>query len=147
MDGSLVMNLENYEIRNDSGGSGYFGASRVKNIKGIKTRYKHEGVDYLVTPGMEIYSPVTGRIKRLAYPYADKSYEGIVLEAKRLSLKIFYIKVHQELVGRIVQLGQNIGIAQDISKRYPEYNIKPHIHVQVIKCDPEILIARRNPNG
>jgi len=126
-------------VRNDSGGSGYYGAPRSKIVDGQKVRYAHEGVDYICDPGQIVRMPCTGKIVRLAYPYTDKSYGGVVIEAKRATLKIFYFEPYGGIEGKTLKVGEPIGVAQDVSLRYPGQGVTPHIHLQIEKCDPEIL--------
>ena len=134
------MILTGQGIRNDKGGSGYFGAPRSKTVNGVKVSYKHEGTDFVCMPGQVIKMPVTGKVARLAYPYPDKSYGGVVIESKRATLKIFYVKPYDGVVGMVLKLGDPIGTAQDVSLRYPGQGVTPHIHVQVETCDPEIFL-------
>ena len=133
------MILTGQGIRNDKAGFGYYGAPRSKTVDGKTVRYTHEGVDYICTPGQLVCMPCTGRIVRLAYPYSDKSYGGVLIEAKRAMLKVFYVEPYDGIVGRTFKIGDPIGIAQDVSKRYPGQGVTPHVHVQIDRCDPEIL--------
>lgn len=128
------------KIRSDRGGSGYFGAPRSKMVDGVKITYRHEGTDFSIEPGQVIKMPVTGKILRLAYPYPDKSYGGVVIECKRATLKLFYLQPYDGVVGKVLKLGDPIGTAQDVSLRYPGQGVTPHIHVQVETCDPEIFL-------
>ncbi len=125
------------QIRNDRGGAGHYGASRTKKGK----KYKHKGTDYCCTPGEEILSPATGLILREARPYDHGEYTGFVLDTKRCRLMVFYVKLHDGLIGAIVRQGQPIGIAQDISLKYRD--VLPHFHIEVVRCDPEILLRCR----
>ena len=84
---------------------------------------------------------MTGIIKRVAKPYASGNYSGVVIEAKRLSLRIFYFHPFPKLIGKVVKLGDEVGIAQDISQKYKL--VTPHIHIEVMSCDPEIFINQK----
>ena len=129
-------------IRNDTGGKGYYGAPRARKLANDKIqRYAHQGTDYACVPGQIVKSPMTGIIVRRAKPYKHDGYNGVLIVAKRLSLKMFYLEPNPDLIGKIVKIGDSIGIAQDISKKYSK--VTPHIHVEITKCDPEIFINNR----
>ncbi len=119
------------KIRNDSSGSGHFGASR--------NGQSHHGTDYLVIEGQNIYSPINGKVTRIAMPYSDdSSFKGCVIENEKYKVKIFYI-IPQK-IGKYVIAGQRVGTAQDITKKYGG-SMKNHIHIEIIKnnqlIDPE----------
>ena len=119
-------------IRNDSQGHGHYRAKRGKG--------RHKGTDYVCRPGQEIYAPISGKIKRIAKPYAKENFEGVVLENEFLTLKLFYFKPHSDLIGQLVLQGQPIGVAQDISKKY--LNMIPHIHVECEAIDVNLFVRR-----
>ena len=129
-------------VRNDKGGRGYYGAPRSRMLAtGKLQRYLHKGTDYRCEPGQIVKSPMTGIIARRAKPYAHDFYSGVLIVSKRLSLKMFYLEPNSDLIGKVVKIGDTIGIAQDISKKYP--TVTPHIHVEIVKCDPEIFIDHK----
>ena len=120
-------------IRNDSEGSGYWLASRGSRL--------HEGIDFDLPKGAGqlVVSPITGKFKRIAYPYPDtQEIRGCEIRGGDIWVKMFYLRPYDSLVGQKVTMGQPIGIAQDISKRYP--GCEPHIHLEVIKINPAILL-------
>jgi len=126
-------------IRNDAGGKGYYGAPRSRKLANGKIqRYLHKGTDYKCVPGQIVRSPMTGIIVRIARPYVQGEFSGLVIAAKRLTLKMFYLQPFPQLIGKVVKIGEEIGLAQDIGKKYPL--VTPHIHVEVVRCDPEIFI-------
>ena len=128
-----MLNPTGGTVRNDSGGYGYWQASR-----GVKV---HEGADFTLPegPGQLVISPIGGVIERIAYPYSDtKEYSGVLIVGSDIWVKIFYIKPFVAFIGQRVSMGEPIGIAQDISKRYP--GILPHIHLEVVKINPLILM-------
>lgn len=119
-------------IRNDAKGLGHYGAPRGKK--------KHKGVDYLCATGQPVLSPISGKIERIAYPYADKSYSGIVIRGRHISIKMFYLKP-MPMIGEIVLAGELVGYAQDISKKKKSYlGMLPHIHLEIESIDPELLM-------
>ena len=108
----------------DEWGSGAFGASRNGR--------KHEGVDIVVYPGQELKSPVSGTVKRIAYPYADDlSYKGFVLVSGPYVITVYYANLSVP-AGSSIAKGQVIATAQDISARY-DSGMKPHVHFEVKK--------------
>lgn len=124
------------DIRNDAGGSGYFGAPR-KRPDGSK--YTHKGIDLKVKVGQDILMPVTGRIEREARPYvSDPRWKGVYLSAQRGEFKIFYMVPNYELIGKVVREGEVIGVAQDIGIKYE--GVTPHIHLEVVALDPLVLL-------
>lgn len=118
-------------IRNDSHGSGYYRAKRGTRL--------HYGDDYICKPGQVIVAPMSGKIVRVAYPYRDKQYQGIVLENEFLAMKLFYFEPYQEHIGKMVLRGQDIGIAQDISLRYGKGMI-PHIHAEIFHISTNLFV-------
>lgn len=113
----------------DQYGSGEFGASRGKR--------KHNGVDFICNPGENIFFPFdSGMIIRIANPYAnDPRYSGVYIEATDnncyYTCKIFYMEPWYGKINRVVDIykGEVIGVAQNISERYP--GIINHVHLQV----------------
>ena len=118
-------------IRSDPKGDGRYGAPRGKS--------KHKGVDYLCEPDQSVYSPISGIIIRMAYPYINKSYSGVVIEGKHLTVKMFYFEPLPDFIGSEVDQGQVIGFAQDISQKYGGLPMKPHIHLEIVKIDPALF--------
>ncbi len=114
----------------DNHGMGHFGAPRDSKT--------HKGADYVGEPGQEIFSPIDGRVIRVARPYSDDSrYSGLLISGKHLYVKIFYIEPDLGLIGIWVFKGKAvIGTMQDIGKRYT--GITPHVHLQAM-IDPEYL--------
>jgi len=102
---------------------------------------KHNGIDLLCEPGQPIMSPVDGKISRIARPYADDThFSGVVIDAHRISIKMFYIEVDKSRIGQSVKAGDIIGRAQDISKKYGG-GMLPHIHLQIDRCDPLLFLS------
>lgn len=107
----------------DNWGSGAFGASRG-------TR-KHAGIDIVVYPGQAINAPVSGIIKRIAYPYEDDTdYKGFVLTAGDYEIKIFYANLTVP-IGTKVTAGMKIAEAQNIAAKYS--GMTNHVHFEVRK--------------
>ncbi|PIE67205.1 MAG: hypothetical protein CSA23_04965 [Deltaproteobacteria bacterium] len=122
-------------VRVDNMGDGHYGAQRNRNGH----TYPHKGVDFLCKPGQSVVSPISGTITRLARPYSKGPYSGCVIENKKIKIKMFYVDVPPQAAGKAVFRGEHIGIAQDISLKYGR-EMKPHIHMQVERVDPELLL-------
>lgn len=129
-------------IRSDKAGDGSFGANRGRRV--------HTGVDFVCTPNRDVYSPVDGRITKLGYPYGDDlSWRYVeVMDEEDYRHRLFYVKPADVAVGDWVDAGDVIGLAQDISKRYPsqEKPMTPHVHYEIMDeegvfVDPEAFHA------
>lgn len=106
----------------DAGGCGHFGASRSGGTR------KHRGIDILTVEKEAIFAPISGKI-RIAKPYPDdNNYSGVEIYGSNFNVKIFYF---QPIVkaGQIVEQGQLIGYAQQISKKWT--GVKDHIHLEL----------------
>jgi hypothetical protein len=136
-----IMTPTGFGIRNDTGGAGSFGARRTKkDEKGNTVEYSHEGVDYICIPGQTIRMPFTGKIVREARPYSTGIYSGILIESKKLTVKMFYLEPYPEVIGKVVNINEPIGKAQNIGLKYD--GVTPHIHVQIESCDPELIFGK-----
>ena len=132
-----MINPTGGNIRNDVGGAGYFGAPRKKISDGKTIRYRHRGVDYVCIPKQEVWMPFTAVIIRYKNPY--EGYHGVLFRGKGMVGTLFYVDVDKEMIGKQLKEGEVVGVAEDLSKKYS--NILPHIHFQIDKIDPEILIG------
>ena len=137
-------------IRVDADGDGHFGAKRGER--------KHRGVDFLCLPGQIIWSPIEGMAMRHAHPYADQEYDGLLISGDGMQVMVLYFKPNEELIGTYIQQHQGIGIAEDVTKRYPKaVHMQPHVHVNTIvneeyvDCvqfmDPEFLKETEGQDG
>lgn len=131
----FLMNPTGNRIRNDARGHGHYGARRTKTVAGKTVAYRHDGTDYEAIPGQVVIAPFTGIIEREARPYAG--YSGVLLVGRRARAKLFYVKPDPELIGKSVKMGSPIGLAQDISKKYP--GMTPHVHLRITSLDPEMI--------
>ena len=135
---SVLISPTGFGIRNDPQGEGHYGASRGS--------HKHKGIDFLCCQGQDVVCPIEwGIITRKAYPYAnDKKYEGLVIENDLISIKLFYCIVFKDFIGKKVQRGEHIAMAQNIANKYSPYpdgeEMKPHIHLEINKCDPDLFM-------
>lgn len=116
-------------VRFDSHGKGTFGSSR-----GNRT---HKGLDLCLIngrPGQKVIAPITGVVYRHMIAYAGDDYRGIVIRNEHWEVRLLYL-VPTVKKGFPVHAGDVIGIAQDISERYPpkdgQKSMLPHIHMEV----------------
>lgn len=116
----------------DGWGSGAYRASR-----GSRT---HKGVDLMCYAGMDIDTHVTGTVTKLGYTYGDDlSYRYVeVTTDNNCRHRFFYVEPLVE-VGQYVVVGDHIGEAQDIQKRYrlkkPSNYMCNHIHYEILQKD------------
>jgi len=126
----------------DRTGNGWYGAKRGHR--------EHQGVDYVGTPGENVYACISGKI-RIGKPYSDsrrRKFKLIEIKSGKESEGTF-MKVKQMYVepivsnGQWVSEGQIIGTLQDIGDFYAG-GMPNHCHVGVWKngllTDPEPLI-------
>ena len=110
-------------IRNDSEGSGEYGAPRGTRL--------HNGLDFICAPGQEVIAPFNMKIKRVANPKAHSPMSGIEWIYGKSSGKMFYFKPDPQLIGKSVSKGDVIGIAQNVAMDYGLPNMIPHVHFQI----------------
>jgi len=104
----------------DRWGCGAFGAPRGGR--------PHYGVDFEAAPGQPVVAPCDAVVVRMAPPYPDGSYGGLLLRAGLVEIKLFYLRP-TVMTGERVTQGQQIGVAEDLRLKYPE--ITPHVHMEV----------------
>ncbi len=118
----------------DKHGSGTYLAGRGKRL--------HEGVDYISFPGQEIVAPTKGFIIRERWPYAEPTegvfYGGVQIRGPNCVVTIFYFQLDKKLIKMNVREGQVIGIAQDLTLKYP--GITNHVHLHFDLINPELFI-------
>lgn len=117
-------------LREDAAGSGKFGASRGSR--------KHNGIDLTCVPGGYIISPVEGKFTKYGHCYGDDLQWRYVelTEGDGLRHRFFYCeKMPLWKLGMFIWAGDRLGVAQDITKRYPGQNMTPHIHYEILDKD------------
>lgn len=128
-----MINPTGGEIRNDSAGQGHYGARRGSRL--------HKGVDYVCTPEQPVVAPIAGVVTRKVYAYVDDpQWVGLEIRGKRATVKLLYVAPLDNVMGRWVEAGANIGLAQDISKRYSP-QMTPHVHTEITHLDPACLVG------
>lgn len=123
----MLYQLKKCELRGtDPAGSGAFGA-----LRGART---HKGIDILCTPNKFVYPRVIGEISKLGWPYGGDLFWRYVeiKDFDGLRHRYFYVSPGQLAVGDKIGLDGSIGIAQDITIKYPDQGMQPHIHYEVI---------------
>jgi murein DD-endopeptidase MepM/ murein hydrolase activator NlpD len=125
----------------DAYGDGAFGASRDGGDR------HHEGVDYVAQAGQDVVAPISGYVTRIGYPYGNDSklrYVEISNPALHYTARAFYVApTVQE--GDAVQLGEVIGKAESLQRRYN--GITDHVHLEIVRAgrhlDAATLISSR----
>jgi hypothetical protein len=117
-------------VRDDEWGKGHFGARRGSKC--------HDGVDLIVTPGQPIFSMIDGLVEKYEQCYtSDARWHGVQIANAMLRVELWYMEAKNTVaVDEYVNAGQMIGVAQDISEKYPPtekipHEMTPHIHVRV----------------
>jgi murein DD-endopeptidase MepM/ murein hydrolase activator NlpD len=130
---TLTPIVKNQKIRGtDAFGSGAFNASRDGGSR------RHSGIDIVATPGEAVFSPISGKVVRIAYPYAnDLSYKGLLIENSSYSVEIFYI-TPVVAIGSHVAAGQKIAVAQNIAAKYGTGMIN-HTHIEIRDKNGKLL--------
>ena len=120
----------------DEWGLGAFKSPRGKRL--------HKGTDFMLCKpgekfevGRPVYSPCNGKVCRKVYPYKGAGhYRGILITNDFGEFMMFYLMPFAGILhfGHKIMMGEEIGIAQDISKRnlpdkYP--GMIPHVHLQI----------------
>ena len=118
----------------DAYGSGEFGASRTGHI--------HAGVDYVASAGQRVFAPISGHVTRIGHPYADDAsfrYVEITNRATGYKARVMYVgpEVRE---GELVSLGEEIGRAQTLQRRYPR-GITDHVHLEIARLNGRTLNA------
>lgn len=113
-------------IRSDRRGDGHFGSSRDGGSR------LHSGVDYTAENGQDIVAVTSGTITKIGYTYSDDlSFRYVEIQTNDgYAVREYYVSPGDGIaVGVTIDVGQNIGTAQDLTGRYP--GITNHVHVEV----------------
>jgi peptidoglycan LD-endopeptidase LytH len=118
----------------DAYGSGEFGASRTGHI--------HAGVDYVAQAGQTVFAPISGYVTRIGHPYADDTrFRYVEITNNRTGYKARVMYVGPEVrEGENVRLGQEIGRAQTLQRRYPR-GITDHVHLEIARLNGRTMNA------
>ena len=128
-------------LRSDPMGDGSWHASRDSGTR------KHKGVDLACYPHCTVICPVAGEVTKLGYVYSDDLRWRYVQVTDRGGLRhrFFYVDPMVN-VGEILEPDMIMGIAQDITERYPGRGMLPHIHYEVMdrtgaRIKPEVNLG------
>ena len=125
----------------DDFGAGHFGAPR-----GTRT---HSGIDFAAEPGAVVCSCVAGNLSKVGYAYGDDpSYRYVeVTVPSGDRVRYFYVVPKNAsgtfAVGVDIEVGDPLGVVQDIAARYDTDTKKMnnHFHFEVKRgseyLDPE----------
>ena len=121
----------------DKYGSGTFLAARDGGSR------SHLGRDYIAVPKSDTLFPIHGVIEKIGFAYPDSSLGSIhirgVGEHRGINIKLLYSSCDHP-VGHEGQMGDVLGMAQDVSVKYP--GITPHVHLETwVAIDPNDLMA------
>ena len=113
-------------------GSGAFGASRGSR--------SHMGVDIIVKPGDAVYAPFDGKITKYGYLYgSDLRWRFIEITGDDYRMRIGYSELDDaHYVPKNVVEGQFLGVAQDISIKYP--GIPIHLHIELYQVGSTVAL-------
>ena len=103
----------------------------------------HEGVDYVAAAGQPVQAPISGYVTRIGYAYDDDlsfRYVEITNPALRYQARVLYVSP-DVAVGQTVRLGEAIGEAQSLQRRYP--GITDHVHLELARLDLGHIDATR----
>lgn len=124
-------------LRSDRAGDGRFGAPRGAR--------QHKGIDYECVPGQVLVGGVSGSVTKHGYCYGDDlNWRYVqVTDFDGLHHRFFYVDPLVP-VGEVVGPDTAIGVAQDITRRYPDQGMVPHVHYEVMReggehLDPGLL--------
>ena len=131
----------------DAYGEGRFHASRDGGSR------LHEGVDYVAHAGQVVDAPISGYVTKIGYAYpGDEALRFVEIEnpALHLQARVFYVDP-DVAVGQGVAVGQPIGRAHTLQKKYPG-GIIDHVHLEIAdrrgrKLDAATLILARTDVG
>ncbi|MEI9965434.1 MAG: M23 family metallopeptidase [Caulobacteraceae bacterium] len=130
----------------DAYGCGGFGARRDAGER------DHEGVDFDAVAGQAVHAPVSGFVTKVGMAYPDDAvlkFVEITNPALRYVTRVFYIDP-MVVEGQAVRLGEEIGEAHSLERRYP--GITNHVHLEVAReGHPRIdatrlIVARLEPS-
>ena len=121
----------------DAYGCGGFGARRDAGER------DHEGVDFDAVAGQPVGAPISGFVTKIGVAYADNAllkFVEITNPALRYVTRVFYVDP-QVVEGQAVRLGEEIGEAHSLQRRYP--GITNHVHLEIAREGRPRLDATR----
>ena len=130
----MVYQRAQCQLRSDPAGSGRWHASRDGG------RRKHNGIDFVCKPGELVYGKVTGVVTKHGYVYADDLQWRYIEVQDDAGYKHRFMYVEPCVpIGQSVAPSIALGIAQDITKRYPNRGMLAHVHYGVKDTNGEYI--------
>jgi hypothetical protein len=129
----------------DAYGCGGFGARRDAGDR------DHEGVDFDAVAGQAVSAPVSGFVTKIGMAYPDDAvlkFVEITNPALRYVARVFYVDP-TVVEGEAVRLGEAIGAASSLQRRYP--GITNHVHLELAREGrpridaTRVIVARLEP--
>ena len=118
-------------------GCGGFGAPRDAGER------DHEGVDFDAVAGQAVKAPISGFVTKIGMAYPDDAvlkFVEITNPALRYVARVFYVDP-DVVAGEAVRLGERIGEARSLQRRYP--GITNHVHLELAREGRPRLDATR----
>jgi len=111
-------------LRSDPAGDGRFNAPRGAR--------RHNGIDFECVPGRSLVGGVEGTVTKHGYCYQGDGFWRYVqvTDFEGLHHRFFYVDPLVP-VGEVVGRATGIGVAQDITLRYPGQGMLPHVHYEL----------------
>jgi len=122
----------------DAYGEGEFGASRDGGVR------RHEGVDYRAQVGQPVVAPISGYVTKIGLAYAgDQSLKFVEITnpALNYAARVFYVDPSVQ-VGETVALGNEIGRAKNLRRKYP-LGMTNHVHLEIVDARGARIDASR----
>ena len=133
--GSNLASNPNVALRDDDGGSGFFGASRGGR--------KHNGIDLTTNVGEGVFSPIPG-VAQVTRATSKSKLKGVKIigggKYAGIEVRIFYVSPENSIIGQEIASGTRIGTAVELSRPggdYPE-DVGNHVHFRVLKNGVDI---------
>ena len=134
------MKITQLKVRtSDDFGQGHYLAPRGKRL--------HKGIDFVCDPDTMIESHIDGIVTKIGYPYStDLAFRYVEISDKVFWHRFLYVNPAVK-VGDKITVGQVIGSAQNISKKYStnEKRMMNHVHYEVHKIDKTGKRSTINP--
>ena len=140
---SISNPLPGQRTRNDRRGQGTFNSNRDGGTR------QHRGFDIEGVPGTSVYSPITGAVTAIGFPYSGELRTRSVVIAGNGQYAGMVVRVLYLIDPVSVEINENVtrgvtvlGTLWDLRLIYP--GIRPHVHLEVthngIVVDPSQLI-------
>jgi murein DD-endopeptidase MepM/ murein hydrolase activator NlpD len=109
---------------------------------------RHAGADFDASSGQAVRAPMSGFVTKIGEAYADDGtfkFVEITNPAIHFVARVFYIQPTIR-EGEAVRIGQPIGRARSLQRRYP--GITNHVHLELAKIgrpriDPSLLFTAK----